>query len=541
LNDSATCSIAPPPQTKEDWIPTEEELDQVLAYQSLIEFIALFWDKVETEPLQINWHHHDIADHLEAVTNGDLHRLLVNIPPKGSKSTITNVFWPAWVWLRDPSHRFFHTSYSDDLVVRDAEKFKQILDSPEYQELMDIFQPGFDLVKDATKNLVNNKGGRRKCSTVRGMSTGDGGDTIVVDDPHDVQKALSDTDRKFVTEVWWDLTMSTRLHSAKGNFVVIMQRLHGEDLSGHILKKDTKKRWVHLCIPARYEVKERTRTTLDFEDPRTEEGDLLWPDRFPEDIQKEIEDSLGQWGAAGQMQQRPTPRGGGMVKVDKLVYFTQNPDDTMEHGDLFFNPGLVMEAVRYWDKAYTQGGGCRTAGVKLYKMREDCPVDWMVVDCVAGQWGVASREARIRQTAESDRANYRSMKGSRDVDVRIWIEEEGGAGKESAEATVRNLTGFSVHKEKVSKSKELRMEPFAAQVGIGKVGILRGPWNQLYVDELRIFPNSDFKDQADATSGAFNAMNVKKKVAGVWGTPRSEMGTRKKKRVYKLKNHWVGR
>jgi predicted phage terminase large subunit-like protein len=152
--------------------------------------------------------------------------------------------------------------------------------------------------------------------------------------------------------------------------------------------------------------------------------------------------------------------------------------------------------VRYWDKAGTEGGGAYTAGVLLAKDRHNYVY---VADVVRGQWGAPAREAVIRTTAEADRARYGT--------VRVVVEQEpGSGGKESAEATIRNLSGFAVEADRPTGDKSLRLEPFAAQAAAGNVRLVAGPWVGDYLAELTAFPSGKYRDQADATSGAFNRL-----------------------------------
>jgi len=158
-------------------------------------------------------------------------------------------------------------------------------------------------------------------------------------------------------------------------------------------------------------------------------------------------------------------------------------------------PAAFEKLVRYWDKAGTEGGGKYTAGVLLGRFSGR----YTVLDVVRGQWSSGERESTIRQTAELDQQRW--------GDVEIWLEQEpGSGGKESAENTIRNLSGFNVHAETVSGSKEVRAEPFAAQAEAGNVQVLAGPWNGAYVEELTAFPNGLYTDQVDGSSGAFNKL-----------------------------------
>ena len=159
-------------------------------------------------------------------------------------------------------------------------------------------------------------------------------------------------------------------------------------------------------------------------------------------------------------------------------------------------PGRPARIIRSWDKAGTQDGGCRTAGVKMAELADG---SYVIMDVVTGQWRAERREAVIYQTARTD-----------GHDVRVVIEQEpGSGGKESAENTVRNLKGYVVDVDRPTGNKALRAEPLAAQVNIGNVSLLEGAWNKDFLDELRSFPKGRYKDQVDAASQAFAALTRK--------------------------------
>jgi len=266
-----------------------------------------------------------------------------------------------------------------------------------------------------------------------------------------------------------------------GAIVIIMQRLHSEDLSGFILANNN---YDHLNLPMRYEPENKAHTSIGFEDPRTEPGELLWPDRFTEPIVEELEHSMGSYSAAGQLQQRPVPREGGMFKTEDFRMLDHLPMEP-------------VEIIRAYDKAGTEGGGKRTAGVKIAKLPENQDgIRYVIMDVVKGQWSVGKREEIIKQTAIND--------GHR---TRIVIEQEpGSGGKESAMSTVQNLEGFTVTKHKPSGDKTVRAEPLATQAEIGAVGVLKRDWTDSFIDELGMFPGGKFSDQVDAASMAANEL-----------------------------------
>lgn len=259
-----------------------------------------------------NWHLNVICEHLEAVSLGEINNLLINIPPGTMKSILVSVCWPAWEWLNDPSLRYMGASYGADLAIRDASKCRDIILSEWYQERW----PGVRIKagSDQKTKYELTGGGWRMSTSVGGRATGEHPDRKIVDDPHNAKQAESEAERESAL-TWFDRTLSTRGESRGARTVVVMQRLHERDLSGHILADITG--YEHVCIPMEYESK-RKATSIGWVDPRTVKGDLLWPSMFPVESVARLKTVLGSYGSAGQLQQRPAPEGGGILKVDRF-------------------------------------------------------------------------------------------------------------------------------------------------------------------------------------------------------------------------------
>ncbi len=282
---------------------------------SLVEFTRQAFKIVEPDvTFRSNWHIDAICDHLEAVSRGEINNLLINVPPGSMKSVLVSVMWPAWEWLHNPSLRFMGASYGEDLAVRDARKTRDIILDEWYQERW----PHVQLVKgddQKTKYSLTAKGWRMATS-VGGRATGEHPDRKIVDDPHNAKQAQSDVERQNALD-WYNQTLSTRGVSRGARTVCVMQRLHQRDASGMIL--DELKNYEHICLPMRYESAMRVKpTSIGFSDPRKEEGELLWPEMFPLPVVEQLEKSLGKMGTAGQLQQRPTPDGGGLLAVNNI-------------------------------------------------------------------------------------------------------------------------------------------------------------------------------------------------------------------------------
>lgn len=295
------------------------ELDRLECEESLMKFTSAGWRIINPRGMVAGWHMQAIAEHLEAVTAGEIRKLVVNIPPRMTKSSLVSVAWPAWTWaqrdhvspLSGPGVQFLSASYAANLSTRDATKSRRLIQSGWYQER---WGGRFFLTGDqnAKQRYENNLGGHRIATSVGGGLTGEGGDIIIVDDPHNTIQIDSEAKREEAVQ-WWDEALSTRLNDIKtGAYVIIMQRLFENDLTGHVLSEEAGE-WTHLMLPMEYEPRRHCTTSLPFSDPRTEEGELLCPERVPSAELEKLKRRLGPFGTAGQMQQSPTPRGGGII------------------------------------------------------------------------------------------------------------------------------------------------------------------------------------------------------------------------------------
>lgn len=288
--------------------------------EDLSEFIRQAWHVVEPGAEYFhNWHVDLLAEHLEAITygaeldDGSLYnRLLINIPPGMMKSLLTSVFWPAWEWgpKNMPHLRYLCASHSQDLAIRNSTKLRRLIESEWFR---DRWGDRVVLTKDQNqKTKFENTATGFMQAVAAGSITGARGDRVIIDDPHSVESAASDQMRASTIE-WFLEAVPTRLNKPlESAIVVIMQRLHEEDVSGVILEKGLG--YDHIMLPMRYDPARSTPTLLGLEDPRTEPGELLFPNRFPESVVDRDEKAMGPYAVAGQFDQAPTPRGGGVIK-----------------------------------------------------------------------------------------------------------------------------------------------------------------------------------------------------------------------------------
>ena len=288
--------------TPDDLLACERELGR----RSLADFARMAWPVLEpATPLKWGWALDAICDHLEAVTAGQSRRLLMNVPPGSMKSLLTGVIWPAWEWIERPELRFLGTAHKQDLGVRDNMKCRRLIQSKWYQSRWPI-----TLTSDqnAKTKFENERTGFREAMAFASM-TGSRGDRVILDDPHSVDDANSSVKLQADITTFRE-ALPSRVNNELSAIVIIMQRLNEADVSAVAIELG----YDHLCIPMRYEAG-RSKWFVGTGDPRTAEGDLMFPERFPESQVRELEETMGTYAVAGQLQQRPSPRGGGIIKT----------------------------------------------------------------------------------------------------------------------------------------------------------------------------------------------------------------------------------
>lgn len=436
------------------------------------------WPVVEgaNRKFKSNWHLGALAEHLTAVRDNKIRNIVINIPPRFMKSLMISVGFPTWCWLDNPEWQFLTASYAKDLATRDAVKSRRVIDSPFYQDNYgDIFTMATD--QNVKNRYENDKNGHRIATSVGGLGTGEGGDIILCDDPHNVLEGESDDVREGVL-TWWAETISTRINDPEiGHKVIIMQRINERDLSGYVLEQGG---YEHLFIPMRYEEGRVCVTVLGKPDPRTKEGELAWENRFDETATAELEGVMGPYAVAGQFQQRPGARGGALFNTGKIGIVAAAP--------------AGMKIVRGWDLAATEDKvGANPAWTVGVKMGIDRLGRIFIMDVERGRYGPLEVETAITSVAAKD--------GKR---VRISMPQDpGAAGKVQAATYISKLRGYVAKASPETGSKLQRAEPFAAQVEAGNVFLVAGAWNTLYLSELKTFPAGAFKDQVDASSRAF--------------------------------------
>jgi predicted phage terminase large subunit-like protein len=456
---------------------------------SYFEFVKNFWHVIVKDPLVCNWHIKYLCDTIqeamERVFRGENspHDLLVNISPGTSKSTLFSVMLVPWAWTRMPHLRMIGASYTDALALDLSGKSRQIVDSPLYKKTF----PNVQLSKDTNSksHWANNYNGDRYAVAVGGSVTGMHAHVIVIDDPINPREVRSKADLE-TAKNWCKETISSRkVNKDLTPTFVVMQRLHQDDPSTLYIERG-EQAVRHICLPGEEtpEIKPESLRSKYM-------AGLFDPIRLSRPTLEKMKVELGQFGYSGQILQNPIPLGGGMFKPERI-----NIVDFPPSFDSF------VKITRYWDKSATKNGGDWTVGVKMGLHKDG---SFWILDIVRGQWSSEERERQIVATANRDgRA------------VRIGIEREpGSSGVDSAKDSIKRLAGFLVDANLASGRKEIRADTFSVQVNAGNVYMIKGAYNNPYLEELAYFPNGKHDDQVDASSGAFSMLEKKKTRLGV--------------------------
>lgn len=422
-------------------------------------------------------HHALICDALMRVYRGECKRLVINVPPRYSKTELAVVNFIAWAFGQVPDAEFIHASYSGTLAVNNSANARELMQHPEFRAIF----PQCVVASDARAHWTTTSGGVMYATGAGGTITGFGagkhrdgfGGAIIIDDPHKADEATSDVIRQGVID-WFQNTVESRKNSPDTPIIVIMQRLHQRDLAGWLLGdrgKDMRgppvpggngEVWEHLCLSA-----------------WNDDGTPLWPDKHDDATLRRMEQAAP-YVFAGQYRQQPAPPTGGVIKPDLIPIVDAIPAN-------------VVRWARGWDLGASTGGDY-TVGFKLGKMADG---RFVIADVKRGQFETAERDQVIKNTADGD--------GKGRV-LQSLPQDPGAAGKAQVRYLSTQLVGHTLHFTPESGDKVTRAEPFASQVNVGNVVMLRGAWNDPWKDEARLFPNGTYDDQVDAAARAFNAL-----------------------------------
>ena len=438
----------------------------------LVSFIAKCFSTLEHgRPFHSNWHIDHIAYQLGRVRDGDITRLIINIPPPHLKSICVTIAYTAWRLGHDPSLKIMTVSYSDDLAKQHATLFRAIVTSNWYRALF----PAFQIVTDRNAELRTSQNGYRLACSVGGSILGKGADLIIIDDPIKAQDALSAIERSKVN-AFYDNTLYTRLNDKKhGSIILVMQRLHQDDLVGHV---QTKEPWETAIIPA-IETEARTyrlgRRSGDVY--HRQEGELIQPDREADLEIDQLRRTLGSMSFAAQYQQDPVPPSGNVIRRDWIRYY-----DT--------RPALEFILIS-WDTAstlnessdYSVGTVWGLHGTNIY-----------LLDVIRGRFEVPDLRRRIEAASLTYKADATLIE---ETDIgRALIQEM------RTSSTVRPIAW------RVRLDKEARLLVQAPKIEAGQVLLPKdAPWLADYLSELLAFPNARHDDQVDSTSQALSYLS----------------------------------
>jgi predicted phage terminase large subunit-like protein len=480
--------------TYADIIEEVEAIEAELARRSLRAFVEAAWPIVEPDtPFKANWHIDALCRKLEQVTKGDVTRLLVNIPPGTSKSLIVSVFWPAWEWATHPPKRFLCASYGESLAVRDNLKVRTIVESQWYRR---HFALRLKTDQNAKQRFDTIQTGWRIGTSVGGRATGEHPDYIIIDDPHSAAEAQSEAERQSAID-WFDMTISPRGVGRGVRFVVIMQRLHEVDLSGHLLAKGG---WDHVCWPMRFEPDRK-----DADDPRTVPGELLWPEQFTETKVAQLERDLGSYGAAGQLQQRPVPGEGGLIKRHWFRWYTPGLKPAVSR--IVISADLALRAKETND--YSAIGVWGEKGPDVYGLKS-----------IRGRWDYPELIRQIRSLHQWAREQWPFL-------IPEVIVENAGAGPEAVAELRQTIPGVIAEMPKGDKVQRVHaVLPLIEAGNVWLPGAARPDghvdrslkdlpeWVPLFLDECSAFPLGANDDQVDQMTQALRRLHRPKGGAG---------------------------
>lgn len=460
-------------------------------------FVEGAWELLEPgTPYKENWHIDAICEHLEYVKRGDIKRLLINIPFRCMKSLLVSVFWPTWVWTDKPEYRFLFSSYAQKLATRDALKSRRVIQSSWYQRQWGY---KFRLTSDQNEKMryENDKTGYRVSTSVGGVGTGEGGDALVWDDPHNADDVHSDVIREGDLD-WWSQVWSTRKNNPKKSVEVgVMQRLHERDLTGYILEEVGG--YEHLCLPMRYEGDNKCVLSTGWEDPRKKERELLWPERFGEEEVAEAEKRLGTYGTAGQLQQRPAPEAGGIFKKHWWRFWHpagENPLPVrvrMADGE-WFECGQMELPIRFdmnvqsWDMAF-----------------KDTDDSSYVVGQVWSRWkgnAFLRDQDRDRMDLPKTCGAVAALSQRWPETTAKWVEDKanGPAVIQTLKRRIPGLVGVNPQGDKAARARAVSPYVESGNVYLPHPALF--PWVKILLDEVAKFPNGRHDDQVDAMTQA---------------------------------------
>jgi predicted phage terminase large subunit-like protein len=416
-----------------------------------------------------NWHLEVIAAKLTAVREGKIRRLIINLPPRHLKSLMASIAFPAWCLGHDPSAQILCVSYAQDLADKLARDCRHVMTSSWYRQL---FPTRLAAHRQAVQEFLTTRQGFRLATSTGGVLTGRGADIILIDDPLKPDEALSESQRNAANE-WYDHTLYSRLNDKRdGALVIIMQRLHEDDLVGHVLAQEP---WEVVSFPAIAEADEihEIETVLGPRCFTRRQGEALHPEREPLDTLDRIRRTIGEYHFAGQYQHSPAPLGGGLVKTEWFKRYRAHE-----------RPERFDRIVQSWDTAN-----------KATELSDFS---------VCTTWGIKGKElfllAVFRQRLEYPHLRRAVREQQRLFDANVVLIEDKASGTQLIQELIEDGC-YGVTRYQPTTDKIMRMH---AQTAIIENGFVRipenAPWLAEYLHEMTVFPKGKHDDQVDSTA-----------------------------------------
>lgn len=450
-------------------IPDDRSLVDALLRNDLTAFTQrCFQTVVPGQQFLSNWHVEAITFQLERCLRREIRRLIVTLPPRNLKSICASVAFPAYVLGHDPSRRVVCASYSQDLTAKHARDCRAVMESAWYRRIFP--RTRLDPRKNTESEFETTARGYRLGTSVGGTLTGRGGNLIVIDDPLKPAEAMSET-RRAAVSAWYDSTLSSRLDSkTQDAIVLIMQRLHVDDLVGHLLDKDES--WTHLNLPAIAEESQEVDlgSGVFF---RRAVGDVLHPEREPLSVLHELRATMGSQAFSAQYQQTPVPPGGAFIQLSWFRRYARAPE--WERGD---------QIVQSWDTASKANKSNDFSVCTTWLMRN---ADYYLLDVLRERLEFPDLRRRILTHAETHRATS------------VLIEDASSGA--SLIQDLRHEGKLRPIPIRAERDKIVRLEAQSAVIEAGHVLLPEAaPWLDDFQLEVLSFPHGRHDDQVDSVS-----------------------------------------
>ncbi len=419
-----------------------------------------------------------IAATLDACRRGEINRLIINLPPRQLKSLCASVAFPAWYLAHHPAAHIICASYGQDLADKFARDCRRIMTSAWYRALF----PTRLADRQAVHDFATTRQGTRMATSVGGVLTGRGADVIIIDDPLKPDEALSESRRKAVNE-WYDHTLLSRLNDKqRGCIIIIMQRLHQDDLVGHVLEQED---WQVLSFAAIAEEDESHQidSPLGRRLFKREVGEVLHPEREAAATLEHIRQTIGEYNFSAQYQQNPTPLGGAMVKTGWLQYY--EPSE---------RPERFSQTVQSWDTAnkateLSDYSVCTTWGAREKR--------YYLLDVFRQRLNYPDLKRKVQELAKRDRPN------------KILIEDRASGTQLIQDLKADGVYAVTAYQPPPGTDKIMRLHAQTAVFENGRVLLpRRASWLTEYVNELTSFPGSRHDDQVDSTTQALDHLQA---------------------------------